>query len=80
MPYVNALERKWRTRQQAKLGAAERRHNLDEAFGLGTPRYNIPRPLLLVDDVMTTGATLMACRDVLEAADVTPLYYAVLSR
>ncbi len=80
VPYIEALERKWSTRQQAKLTKEERQHNLDNAFGLATPRYNIPRPLLLVDDVTTTGSTLIACRDVLEAADITPIYYAVLSR
>lgn len=80
VPYIDALERKWRTQQQAKLSAQERRHNLDGVFALATPRYNIPRPLLLIDDVMTTGSTLMACRDVLEQAEITPIYYAVLSR
>lgn len=80
VPYLETLERRWSTRQQAKLSGAQRQHNLDNAFALATPRYNIPRPLLLVDDVTTTGATLLACREVLKEAGIEPIYYAVLSR
>jgi ComF family protein len=47
------------TRDQAELSRSERRKNLAGAFLANTRR--IPPRVLLVDDVMTTGATADAC-------------------
>jgi predicted amidophosphoribosyltransferase len=46
-----------RPRDQAGLGAAERRSNVRGRFGADAPRRRSSR-VLLVDDVVTTGATL----------------------
>jgi len=46
------------TRQQAKLSAAARRVNVTEAFGCRT--LNGER-VLLIDDVITSGATITEC-------------------
>lgn len=58
------------TRQQVGLSASERRRNVEGAFGLdanGAARW-AGRRLVLVDDVVTTGATVSALARVLKRA------------
>lgn len=59
--------RRW-TGSQAGLRAKERRHNVREAFDIH-PRWAAGvagKTVLLVDDVLTTGATAEACARVLQ--------------
>jgi ComF family protein len=49
------------TPTQTRLGREERLHNMRDAFGLLSPERVAGREVLLVDDIMTTGATLEAC-------------------
>ncbi|EYB68274.1 competence protein ComF [Deinococcus phoenicis] len=79
VPCVPALRRTRATAQQARLHAAERGTNLAGAFQADTCRLP-PGPVLLLDDVMTTGSTLLACRDALHAAGVPQVYCAVVAR
>lgn len=79
IPAVPAVRRIRATTQQAKLHATERSANLAGAFQADAGR--LPRgPVLLLDDVMTSGSTLLACRDALTAAGVREFYYAVIAR
>ena len=57
------LERVRPTRPQARLAPRARRENVADAFLVRRPRWLEGRHVLIVDDVMTTGATLEACLD-----------------
>lgn len=63
----DALQRIRRTDAQTELDAVGRRRNVRGAFALrpGTP---LPSHVALLDDVMTTGATLAECARVLKRA------------
>ena len=64
-----SLQRVRLTAPQSELDAASRRHNVRSAFaarGAGLPGH-----VALVDDVMTTGATLAECARALQRAGVS---------
>ena len=63
-----ALVRRRATRAQPGLAAPERRRNLRDAFAVASPATVQSRHIVLVDDVLTTGATADACARVLVAA------------
>lgn len=71
--HARALAKRRATRPQKGLGLAERRENVRDAFSLD-PRHGAAlrdaRNVWLVDDVVTTGATLEACVAALRAAGI----------
>ena len=64
----DALERIEATPPQARLDARARRANVARAFRARHPEWLTGRRVLVVDDVVTTGATLDACLRVCERA------------
>ena len=80
LPYLDALARRRHTAQQARKSGSERSGNLEGAFVPLGAALELGGPLLLVDDVMTTGSTLIACRDALADHGMERVYYAVLTR
>ncbi len=77
VPHAHAVKRVRATQQQARLGGSERQQNVTGAFRaepLGGER------VLLIDDVMTSGATLTECSLALLEAGASGVYIAVVAR
>ena len=66
---VDLLRRVRDTAAQSELDATARRRNLRDAFAVSAGA-TLPMHVVLVDDVMTTGATLHAAADALRRAGV----------
>lgn len=84
IPLVNALRRARSTSVQAGLGKTARRRNVSGAF-IAKPRAGPHgsidgKRILLVDDVMTTGATATACGLALKRAGAKSVSLLTLAR
>lgn len=81
LPCLDALERTRATRQQAKQHAAQR-DDMHGAFHVRPGAFQGQRngAVLLVDDVLTTGSTLLACQAALQDAGISEIYAAVVAR
>lgn len=75
---ARVLARSRRTDQQARLGRSERQANVHDAFIVGPAP--VPKRVILVDDVVTTGATALACLKSLEVAGAEVLAVVALAR
>lgn len=68
------------TRPQTGLRASERRKNVAGAFDVPRPQSVKGRRVLLIDDVVTTGATVHACARALRQAGAAGVWVAALAR
>lgn len=77
LPFLPALERIRATRSQVGLDRDERQRNVRGAF---RATREVRYPVLLIDDVLTTGATTSACADALRDAGCPRVFVAVVAR
>lgn len=79
---VDLLKRRRRTPTQGGLSAKARRRNVAGAFAVSerAARQVRDKRILLVDDVLTTGATLSACTYALKRAGARQVDVLVLAR
>lgn len=80
LPSRRALRRERSTRKLAGLDRAGRRRTLEGAIGCRDPHSVAGRAVLLVDDVLTTGATADACARALLSAGARRVYVAAACR
>lgn len=71
---AGALARRRPTEQQARLAERDRRRNVEGAFAVPDPRAVEGKALLLVDDVVTTGATFDAAAGALREAGAAAVW------
>lgn len=80
LPYCAGLIRCRDTISQTHLNMASRRRNVRGAFAVRIPEWIRGRRILVVDDVMTTGATLNECARVLCRAGAVAVYALTVAR
>ncbi len=68
------------TEQQSRLSGETRLANVRDAFAVRAPQWIRGRTVLLVDDVMTTGATLSHCARALRDAGAARVWCATVAR
>jgi ComF family protein len=78
---VNGLERRKETKAQFGLSASERQENLADAFALGADfhRRHPDTPVLLVDDIYTSGATAKSAISTLQHSKIAVLGLAAVA-
>jgi competence protein ComFC len=76
IPHVDLLKRIRFTRTQTRLDDAARRKNVSGAFALKHEDIE-NKKIILVDDVMTTGATINECARILKTAGADRVYSCV---
>jgi ComF family protein len=77
---TNALIRRRRTPSQGHRSASARRRNVAAAFALRAPERIVGKRLILIDDVLTTGATVEECARVLKRGGAARVDVLTLAR
>jgi ComF family protein len=62
----SVLERKFSWRNQKSLNASQRIKNVKRAFAMKNPEYIMGRNIIIVDDVVTSGASMSECIKILK--------------
>ncbi len=78
--HPHALLRVRDTRALHALGPDQRRRNLAHAFRIGEAEVVRGHEVLLIDDILTTGATANSCAEVLLRAGATRVWVATVAR
>ncbi len=75
-----SLKRTQNTVPQVQLSGKARRQNLRHAFTVAKPQNIKGRKIVLIDDVETTGSTLLECAKALKKAGAAEIYSLTLAR
>ena len=79
IPLERLLSRTRATKPMYELSGRERAENLKNAFAVTDKKALQGKAVLLVDDILTTGATMMECVRVLRAAGAGSVHALVLA-
>lgn len=79
LPINNGLNRIRNTKQQAKLSRSKRLENVKDAFEYKGEAI-VGKTVCIVDDVVTTGSTLLACQEALLKAGAGKVYAITMFR
>jgi competence protein ComFC len=79
IPVVNALTKTRHTKPQSLSSREERLKNLENSIKVSDPSVVDGLNILLVDDVVTTGATLSTCAQALHEAGASWIFAAVIA-
>lgn len=77
---LDILNKHFDTKNQIHLTKQERQKNLTYAFKCANPKVIANKNILLVDDVLTTGATANACAKILKQAGAARVFILTLAR
>jgi len=77
---LGALHRPKRTRSLGGLSPDARAQELEAAIVVAQPQHIVGRHVILVDDVLTSGATLRACAQAMTQAGAAQVDVVVLAR
>jgi ComF family protein len=77
---THSLKRKTKTSSQTKKNRYERWLNVNEVFEVAKPESVANKHILLIDDVVTTGATLESCTQALLACTNVKVSIATLAK
>ena len=81
IPIVNGvLIRSVATQSQTKKNRFQRFENMESVFSLSEKANRLPNHVLLLDDVLTTGATLVSAAQVLAKAGVQHIYIGAIAK
>jgi ComF family protein len=80
LPIENLLTRQRNTPPQAKLNKTEREKNLTGAFAINMKKSLQGKKIILIDDVVSTGSTILECAKVLKIAGASEVWGLVLAR
>ena len=79
IPYLDALVRTTKTETQTRKTKLKRWQNVSEVFEVKDPSQVENQHVLLVDDVITTGATIEACAQILLASGCSSISIASIA-
>jgi ComF family protein len=80
IPIINALRRKKNTKSQTTLDPAKRQENMRGAFVVKNTPLVLNKKVILIDDVMTSGATISSAAQTLLNAGVYEVYGLIIAR